>query len=63
MIDYLKKEIDTETNLETLRKIAKAWQEKAFLAELKFYISSERISNEQIKDIVDIEKVKKLMNL
>jgi hypothetical protein len=63
MENYITMDIDSVNDIQTLKSIAKAWQEKAFLTEVKLFLKNEQISNEQLLNVLNIDKVKTLMNI
>ncbi len=52
--------IESENNPVLLRKLVKFWQDKALLSEYQLMLNQGKLTENQIKDTLNIEKIKEL---
>ena len=55
-------DVESENDLVKLKEIILYWQEKAFVAQYQLLLIRGNLSNEQIKNSFNIEKIKEIMN-
>jgi len=53
--------LDTENNIDVLKELVKYWQEKAFLSEYKLLLLNGKLSEEQINQSLNIERIKEII--